>query len=332
MRMLSFALLIALLACPCGLSSPAEDALDQIAAMVDAIKPPFSRNLDAYDTVPLDQSTGDFLREQAKTIELIRGLPAIGAEAWSTRHEPGAPMTVIASARKAARLALLQGRYDFAHGKTDDAVKDFLSAMAIGRHIGSQKLSITRLVDIAIESMAIEQLAPILPKLPREALDKLPEQLGALPKGATWKEMLSAELEFSRRYAATNNMQPDLVEALKPSYDAIAAAGDLPQSEFEARVNAESAKVLANPLGKIVFPNLIQMHNTIQRGEVKLAMLCAAIDILRGVSQIEGPAFERKDPAGSGPFTYREIPGGFELSSKLLYKNQPVTLKVGSPD
>jgi hypothetical protein len=37
-----------------------------------------------------------------------------------------------------------------------------------------------------------------------------------------------------------------------------------------------------------------------------------------------------KDPFGDGPFEYRALDRGFELKSKLLFRDQPVTLTVGT--
>ena len=36
-----------------------------------------------------------------------------------------------------------------------------------------------------------------------------------------------------------------------------------------------------------------------------------------------------KDPFANGPFEYRPLAKGFELKSKLLFRDQPVTLTVG---
>ena len=60
-----------------------------------------------------------------------------------------------------------------------------------------------------------------------------------------------------------------------------------------------------------------------------MSLVRAAIVIVR-----DGPqaAKTTKDPFGDGPFTYRAVAGGFELSSRLLGKDgQPLTLKVGNP-
>ena len=36
-----------------------------------------------------------------------------------------------------------------------------------------------------------------------------------------------------------------------------------------------------------------------------------------------------KDPFGDGPFEYRKLDRGFELKSKLVNQDKPVTLTVG---
>jgi len=36
-----------------------------------------------------------------------------------------------------------------------------------------------------------------------------------------------------------------------------------------------------------------------------------------------------QDPFGDGPFEYRPLDNGFELKSKLVIKDHPVTLTVG---
>ena len=49
----------------------------------------------------------------------------------------------------------------------------------------------------------------------------------------------------------------------------------------------------------------------------------------------EGPKAAAKfnDPHAQGPFEYRQIPGGFELESKLVVNNNPLRLVCrASPD
>ncbi len=63
-----------------------------------------------------------------------------------------------------------------------------------------------------------------------------------------------------------------------------------------------------------------------RRADARLALLKAAIAVVQ-----HGPDAmkETKDPFGDGPFEYKATDGGFELKSKLLFRDQPVTLAVG---
>jgi len=63
-----------------------------------------------------------------------------------------------------------------------------------------------------------------------------------------------------------------------------------------------------------------------RRSEVRMAMLLAAVAVVEGgPEKLAGI----KDPFGDGPFGYRKLDSGFELSSKLLEKDKPVTLAIG---
>jgi hypothetical protein len=49
----------------------------------------------------------------------------------------------------------------------------------------------------------------------------------------------------------------------------------------------------------------------------------------QGKNRRPGIAEEIQDPFGDGPFEYRALDKGFELKSKLLHHEKPVTLTVG---
>jgi hypothetical protein len=57
-----------------------------------------------------------------------------------------------------------------------------------------------------------------------------------------------------------------------------------------------------------------------------MAMLLAAIAVVEvGTEKLAGI----KAPFGDGPFEYRKLEPGFELSSKLQENGKPVTLVIG---
>ena len=63
-----------------------------------------------------------------------------------------------------------------------------------------------------------------------------------------------------------------------------------------------------------------------RRAAVRHALFRAAIAVVR-----DGPdkLKDFPDPAGDGPFEYKQVDGGFELKSKLMNKDQPLAMRVG---
>jgi hypothetical protein len=68
------------------------------------------------------------------------------------------------------------------------------------------------------------------------------------------------------------------------------------------------------------------MVATERRTQTRMALFKAALAVVQ-----DGPdkLKDIKDPFGDGPFEYRALDKGFELESKLLYHEKPVTLTVG---
>jgi hypothetical protein len=63
-----------------------------------------------------------------------------------------------------------------------------------------------------------------------------------------------------------------------------------------------------------------------RRSEARMAMLLAAIAVVEGgPEKLAGI----NDPFGDGPFGYRKLEPGFELSSKLQENGKPVKLVIG---
>jgi hypothetical protein len=58
-----------------------------------------------------------------------------------------------------------------------------------------------------------------------------------------------------------------------------------------------------------------------------MAMLLAAVAVAN-----DGPEKLKDipDPFGDGPFEYRKLDGGYELKSKLVVDDKPVTLTIGA--
>lgn len=78
---------------------------------------------------------------------------------------PSLALPHLATARELAKLALLQARLNAAAGGRESDPQVPLSVMILARHVGSSPLLVSRLVDLSIEAMAIDEFAAILPRL-----------------------------------------------------------------------------------------------------------------------------------------------------------------------
>ncbi|RLS29597.1 MAG: hypothetical protein DWH80_13465 [Planctomycetota bacterium] len=77
------------------------------------------------------------------------------------------------SLRTAARLLVLDARREAADGNAADALHDVARIQRIGRHASNEPLLISNLVGLAIDTMALETLAQVLPTLRKSDLAAL---------------------------------------------------------------------------------------------------------------------------------------------------------------
>jgi hypothetical protein len=71
------------------------------------------------------------------------------------------------------------------------------------------------------------------------------------------------------------------------------------------------------------------MHKIVaaeRRAAARMALFKAALAVVQGGRD---KLKDITDPFGDGPFEYRAVGKGFELKSKLLFKDKPVMLTVG---
>lgn len=124
------------------------------------------------------------------------------------------------------------------------------------------------------------------------------------------------------------------LEKLDSFYEAVGPLLELPPDQFRARYADLTAAVKDNPFANKLLPNFARVYDTTARYRARLAMFRAAVAVARG-----GPDKARDVPdpfaAAGEPFAYRAVPGGFELTSKLVLRPNPdrdaeaLTLTVG---
>jgi hypothetical protein len=118
-----------------------------------------------------------------------------------------------------------------------------------------------------------------------------------------------------------------IMEEFESVYDELAQLTTLPPQEFDAKYPAfvERAEA-ASPVAKLLSPAMQKVVAAQRHSQVRTEMLLAAIAVIeRGPEKLASI----KDPFGDGPFEYRKLDSGFELSSKLQVEGKPVTLVIG---
>ena len=314
------------------------------------------------DAIKLVESGKDAL------LYLRRGA-AIGPCEWGLHREDGPYLLLphLAKARDLGRLACLEARADFAKGDNAAGVDAAADTLTLGRHASSDLTAIiSYLVQIAVERVAIETLAPHLAGLDPGSLDRLDRRVAALPPGGSIEQCMRVERDaflewavthlremkdedpwkervlgpFSANESKESRDKVDQVvaasggtrqgvlkqfEALRPMYDQLGQILKLPRDEFRAKFAELEKQAQSNPVASAVLPSMTKVYDRDAAARTRMAMLRAAIAVARG-----GPdrARQFKD-AGGNPLEYRATADGFELISKVVDDDKPVTLKVG---
>jgi len=335
----------------------------QAFALMPALDKNQERLLEEWDKVPLDAAVRALLaKSHSSLMYLHRGAKLKHCD-WGLDYNDGISMHMphLAKARDLARLAALRARLALAQGHWKAGSADATALMALARHVGRDPIMICLLVRYLIEGMAIELVAAYVPEL-KAPLPQVVAVYEALPAGVTIQQAFVAEKritaewlikklndEEQRKQGAWRDLWqkifdgPEVPEAVQrvesfaealrmandllPVYDQLAKLVALPRDEFAAQYPEFTKKTkAAYPLAGALVTSADRMLATEHRNQARMAMLFAAIAIAQG-----GPdkLKDFKDPFGSGPFEYRALDRGFELKSKLLFRDQPVTLTVG---
>ena len=118
----------------------------------------------------------DLLARHAATLALIRR--AADRDTCRVQRDWTRPsyemlLPELQSLRHVARLLVLETRREAADGNAADALHDVARIQRIGRHAASEPILISNLVGIAIDTMALDTLAQVLPTLRKSDLATL---------------------------------------------------------------------------------------------------------------------------------------------------------------
>jgi hypothetical protein len=266
-----------------------------------------------------------------------------------------------------ARLMLLQASLEIRDGIGSVAAEDWVSTLALARHVCADSLMISFLNGYAIDAMAIDNAAADLNHLNKETLNQLAESLEKLRRRPSLVSAVRVEQQTGQRWliarltrdpqdpqwqatftALLGNGYPASplagilagfptaqslarkLQELDPMIDRLEQLASMPYDQFTQNWPALQAQLKTNPSAELV---MIGDFSRVRRAEAmadaRLALLKAAIDVLR-----RGPQSLKShpDPFGAGPFDYVAEGDGFKISSKLADKQgRPLTLRVGLP-
>jgi len=313
---------------------------------------------------PVDDKLAELLHSSEEALlELHRGakLPRC-VWALSTEDGPNVLMPHLQRARLLAKVSCLRAQWYFQQGKSAEAIDDLIATMTLARHV-SDPTMISLLVDYAIERQAIRVAAGNLNKLEPAALKRLSQGIERLPVATTAHQAVIGEKQVYLEWLIRTLSEPggkekmlrlsdglgeQALKALKglseeqlregavnlrPVYDKLAAAVDLPLPEAEkAEKDLMSEAQLRGPARTValwVLPAALPVRSAEIKQLTRWAMLNAAIAVCES-GEAALSAESHKDPILGGPFQYEKTPHGFRLQSKTLETDgRPLTLEVG---
>ncbi|MCY2954292.1 MAG: hypothetical protein NTU53_20350 [Planctomycetota bacterium] len=266
----------------------------------------------------------------------------------------------LSKCRQLSQSALLAVRCDFAAFGDGEAADNLAAVFALGRHVGSDPIMISKLVECAIVNDAIDQAAEHMGIFTPEVVKQLMARLDALPASVSLADCVRGEkravVDWLRReleqpggrgvenalgiFGAEQAMPAGLAQVLGDPgkrakalaelaayYDRLAVEMARPNDPGlldQATIQEKQAK--AGVLVQTIAGAMDRVYGAEARMRVKLAMLKAAAAVV-----LEGPESLKRtaDPFGAGSFEYRKLQKGFELKSKLEFDGKPVVLIVG---
>ncbi len=323
--------------------------------------------LKGWDSADLGEAAEQLIRRGANSLALWRRGASIDRCDWGSALEegPAALLPHLGKARQMARLACLRARQRFESGQHREAWQDVRTTLVAARHVGSEQLLISVLVQFAMERMAIEAVAPHLLAIPKDQLPKMLSDLQSLPPRGTILQGIEGEEKWmlgwlrrefveagcrddaertkfmetlvgddpkAKQAAEALLKQPEdlkrLLDEVDAYYDEMVLLLDLPMAEQEVAWSELEDRIQgdSNALAQLLLPAIGKAAQAEHVAVARAAMLRAAIDMVHG-----GPARLRNypDPFGDKPLQRKDLADGFELRSAALHRDEPATLLIG---
>ena len=333
----------------------------QAFATMPALDAEQEKLLQNWDTAPLDESVNKLLDESQTSLMFLHRGAQLRECDWGLDYRDGAKMYLphLIRARTLARLAALDSRRAFEAKDFDRGHDDAFGMITLARHVGKDYTLVSMLVCFAIEGMTVDLAAPYIPdahasydgvlkvfnslpprpplaqgvlcekRMAYTVLNQLIEAEHRRPGSwhEAWKSILGGETADPFQDVVRFGDVYEIMEKFQSTYDELAELMALPPAEFDARYPEFAKRANAtSPVAGVLLPAMEKTVAAQRRCEARMAMLLAAIAVVES-----GPEklADIKDPFGDGPFEYRKLDTGFQLSSKLQEDGKPVTLDIG---
>ncbi len=203
-------ILLALCSVPNGLAR-AEDAAQPSTAVANAATV-YWQAFAAMPTLPLEEQQAFDLAQNKKAepipadveplierfataLKIMHRATTAKTCDWDLNYSDGPTLLLphLAKLRQLNFAALMRARSRFQAHDVDEALSDLLASMKMGRHAGSSRVLVSVFVGASIENAAIELLASQLPKLDKATLNRLAQELAALPATVSVADCLAEE-------------------------------------------------------------------------------------------------------------------------------------------
>jgi hypothetical protein len=283
-----------------------------------------------YAVVPLNDELEQIVGNLENAVELVRQASRmpLGNLIGENDPDPLILREIKSSSRNIITLMTLQSRDELQNGHPEQAVDDLLSCLALSNHIGQNAVSITKLVEIAVNKMATQAIARSMPDLPASALQSFLVKLGKLPVSSSAPEVFLNE----RAYAAKlMNQQKGIypeksVQGVLNCYEEWAALMKLPWADQIEQIDVLSKKYANDPIVRASLPMLSNMRIQMQLIDLNRQILEAGAQVLvKGEEALDAI----KDPFDESSFDYSKTPNGFILRSQFEIRGNPVSLQFG---
>lgn len=318
--------------------------------------------LNNWQTAPLDDAAQKLIEASRTSLMYLHRGAKLERCDWGLDYNDGLSLLLphLAKARQLALLAALRGRSEFEAGNSKGARTDATAIMRLARHTGRDPIMISILVRHLIEGIVVDLVAPHLPDVKAPPESVLAE-FKSLPPAATLEQSLAMEKKYMAGHIinelkkaeankpgswkplwlamlgneATEELKnaESLEQTLKwvndtlPAYDELARMVALSPAEFDKQYPAfKEETTRSSPVAAVLLPAIDKLRGTENRSRVRMDMLLAATAVVHsGPEALEST----KDLFGDGPYEYRKLESGFELSSRLTHEGKPVTLRIG---